>query len=50
MNITRLKLPALRHFVESTAWAIHPERGASVRTAVANAEWSPRPAVAIADQ
>jgi HK97 family phage major capsid protein len=30
MNITRLKLPALRHFVESTAWAIHPERGAAL--------------------
>jgi hypothetical protein len=25
--VTRLKLPAFRSFVESTAWAIHPERG-----------------------
>lgn len=30
MNVTRLKLPAVRHFVESTAWAIHPEKGAAM--------------------
>ena len=29
-TITRLKLPAVRHWVESQQWAIHPDKGASL--------------------